>query len=430
MLYYYFSQNFMTLMILFALGTIALINKHDRIPATNLFKMTTVMLLAITIVDTLNNSSSITDKWTHTSLSTLAYILRPFIIMNEVFIIIPEKKFRPWCAIPAIANAAVFSTALFGSRIAFWIDDNCNWHSGPLHHMIYVSQIVYVLLLLVFSGVYFKRKNIKQSILVLAIVIQAVIAAIIEYTNALTGYTNAITALCMLEYYIYLSLIYQQEMREIIAQKELDIAKSNLLVLRNQIQPHFIYNTLSIIRSLARRDGKMAVQCIDTFSKYLKSHIGAIQKADLVLFENELENVKVYLSLVQIDYTNKVEIVYDLEVTDFLIPPLSLEPIVENAVDHGISRGGGKLTISTREDKENGTVTVIIADNGTARNDKDIEEYTPIHNGIGLENTRKRLALQCSGTLDLNITDSGAAVTIVMPKMRGDDNEYTDSRRS
>ena len=296
--------------------------------------------------------------------------------------------------------------------------------------MIYVSQIVYVLLLLVFSGVYFKRKNIKQSILVLAIVIQAVIAAIIEYTNALTGYTNAITALCMLEYYIYLSLIYQQEMREIIAQKELDIAKSNLLVLRNQIQPHFIYNTLSIIRSLARRDGKMAVQCIDTFSKYLKSHIGAIQKADLVLFENELENVKVYLSLVQIDYTNKVEIVYDLEVTDFLIPPLSLEPIVENAVDHGISRGGGKLTISTREDKENGTVTVIIADNGTARNDKDIEEYTPIHNGIGLENTRKRLALQCSGTLDLNITDSGAAVTIVMPKMRGDDNEYTDSRRS
>ena len=429
MLLDYFITNFMTLMILLALIAIMMVNKNNKIPATNLFRMAVIMLIAITIIDSASERPDLVDKWSIVALKTFSYILRPFLIMTEVFIISPEKKFRYFCAIPAIANAAVFFPAIFGSRIAFWIDDSLHWRGGPLHYIIYISQITYVVLLLVFSGVYFKRKNVKRSVIVLLIVVQAVLAAMIEYTNVLTGYANAITALCMLEYFIYLSMIYQQEMRDMIAQKELDIAKSNLLVLRNQIQPHFIYNTLSIIRSLARRDGKMAVQCIDTFSKYLKSHIGAIQKSDLVMFDSELENVNVYLSLVQIDYTNKVEIVYDLEVTDFLIPPLSLEPIVENAVDHGISRGGGKLTITTRENKEEGTVTVIIADNGTARNDKDIEEYKPIHNGIGLENTRKRLALQCSGTLDLNITDSGAAVTITMPKLRGEEYEHTDSRR-
>ena len=347
---------------------------------------------------------------------TISYIVRPVIIMIELFIIIPDKKYRSLCILPSAINAIIFSTAFFDSSIAFTIDINNKWASGPLHISIYISQLIYVVLLLVFSIIYFQKKNVKRTIIVLAIFLQSVIVGALEYTNLLPGYANPITALCMLEYYIYLSVIYQQEMRDTIAQKELDIAKSNLLVLRNQIQPHFIYNTLSIIRSLARRDGKMAVSCIDTFSKYLKSHIGAIQKDDLIPFMQELENVKVYLSLVQIDYTNKVEIVYDLGYTDFLIPPLSLEPIVENAVDHGISRGGGKLTIHTHEDKENENIIVSIADNGTARNDKDKEDYVPIHNGIGLDNTRKRLAMQCSSTLELNITDSGAEAVITLPK--------------
>ena len=132
----------------------------------------------------------------------------------------------------------------------------------------------------------------------------------------------------------------------------------------------------------------------------------------MIPFEEELKNVRIYLSLVQIDYTDKIEIHYDLKVTDFFLPPLSLEPIIENAVNHGISREGGILTIRTYE--ENDRIMISVSDNGTAGNEK--EPYTPFHNGIGLDNTRKRLELQCNGTLELTISDSGAVANISLPK--------------
>ena len=436
MLLEYVSTNFMTLMILFSLIVILYVNKQADLQAAKLVKTVIGLLLLITVIDhfgTLSEQYRLPfaehDECVRYRIifDAISYILRPFIIMIEVFIIIPDKKYRPLCILPAAINGIIFSTAFFESDIAFYIDSGNKWYPGPLRSSIFISQLIYVVLLLIFSFLYFQRKNSKRTAIVLMIFFQSVIAALLEYEDLISGYTNAITALCILEYYIYLALVYQREMQDIIAQKEIDIARSNLLVLRNQIQPHFIYNTLSIIRSLARRDGKMAVKCIDTFSKYLKSHIGAIQKDDLVPFEQELENVRIYLSLVQIDYVNKVDIVYELETTDFLIPPLSLEPIVENAVDHGISRGGGKLTIRAFEDGEKGDIIISIADNGTAKNDKETEDYTPVHNGIGLDNTRKRLEMQCRGTLVLNITNRGAEAVITMPKSEVVKNEHSYS---
>jgi LytS/YehU family sensor histidine kinase len=266
-----------------------------------------------------------------------------------------------------------------------------------------------VLILFAFSIRYFRRKNLMRSIIVITIFIQAITVAFCEYTNLITGYVNAVTTLCILEYYIYLSLVYQQQMQDTIVQKERDINRSNLLLLRNQIQPHFIYNSLSIIRSLAKRDSAGAVRCIDSFSEYLKAHIGAIQTDDLISFEQELQNVKTYLSLVQADYTRKVAVIYELNETDFKIPPLSLEPIIENAVSHGISKETGIISIRTERLDDN--VQIIVADNGTAEKDPE-----PImHNGIGLENTRKRLELHCGGTLEMENSQNGMTVTITVP---------------
>ncbi len=413
MLLEYLSSNFMTLMIISALALIMVVNRKVRIPATNLFAIGIVLLLTITVAETWKESSPLSQTVTmQTFLSTVVYILRPFIIMLEVIIMLPDKRFRPFCLIPAVINAVIYSTALFGSGLAFRIKNDLHWVGGPLHYSIYISQIFYVALLFLFSAIYFKRQKTNLSIIVFGIFVQSVIAAVIENTNFLPGFANPITALCMLEFYIYLSMVYQQQMRNTIAQYKLDIAKNELLVLRNQIQPHFIYGTLNIIRSLAKRDSKMAVECINSFSKYLRSHIGAIKSDELIPFEEELENAKIYLSLVQIDYMDKAEILYELATTDFMIPPLTLEPLVENAVDHGISHNGGTITIATVETESD--VVVRVSDDGTASEEE--EEYTPVRNGIGLKNTRKRLELQCGGTLSLNITDSGTTAEITLPK--------------
>ena len=152
--------------------------------------------------------------------------------------------------------------------------------------------------------------------------------------------------------------------------------------------------------------------CIDEFSKYLKSHIGAIQSDELVSFESEIDNINAYLQVIQMGYGGKIELIKEFSVTDFKLPTLVLEPIIENAVSHGISKHGGTITISTHEENDN--VIIRVTDSGSPSKDK--EEFEPIHNGIGLQNTEKRLRLQCSGTLKANFTDSGSTVELAVPR--------------
>ena len=105
----------------------------------------------------------------------------------------------------------------------------------------------------------------------------SVITAILEVSNVEPSFVEPVTALSILTYYIYLSTIYQQEMRRSVAEKELRIEQDTLKLLRAQIQPHFIYNTLGVMRSLIRQDQRVAVKCLDDFADYLKGHIRAIQ---------------------------------------------------------------------------------------------------------------------------------------------------------
>ena len=430
----FFTVNFMTLMILSALLAVMAVNRRTKLPAADLYFLAIGLLFVILIADTASNLA--TERKFDVSLPTLvkirtiadatSYILRPFIIFTEVLIILPNRRYKALCAIPAAVNTIIYSTAFTDSKLAFEIGPNMNWGRGPFGMSVYYSQFFYVFMLVMFSIEYFKSNNYRKCFIIWAIILQSLIVAYVEYRNILPGCTNPVTALCIFEYYTYLSVLYQQDMRETIAQKDLKISRDKMLILKNQIQPHFIYNSLSIIRSLAKRDGARAVECIDNFSDYLKAHIGAIQTDELVPFDKELYNVKVYLSLVQADYTRKVEVEYELGVTDFLIPPLSLEPIVENAVNHGISSKGGKITLKTFE--QDNSITVRIKDNGSGKKGKD--EYKPVHMGVGIDNTRKRLEVMCGGSLIMDIADSGATVDVIIPKRaaeKGEENEDTDS---
>ena len=429
----FLTTNFMTLMILSGLIAVIIMNRDSKLPASDLFFLSIALLFAVIISDWLNDMATIqalpfsksTQISIKTAASAMSYIIRPFIIFTELLIILPGWRYKALFAIPAAVNTVVYSTAFTGSHIAFYTDQDLFWHRGPLGTSVYFSQLFYVLFLAIYSIRYFKN-NSKRSIIIFAIIIQTLIVAYVEYQNILSGHSNDITALCMFEYYAYLCVVYQREMRDAISQRDLRISQDKMLILRNQIQPHFIYNCLAIIRSLAKRDGYRAVECIDNFSDYLKAHIGAIQTDSPVPFEKELYNVKVYLSLVQADSSRDLIVFYDTPVTDFDIPPLSLEPIVENAVNHGISHDNGRISIIT--EKGDGCVLIRISDNGSAKKTKDANK--PIHTGIGIENTRKRLEVLCGGELEMNITDHGTTVVITIPDNKtenGDENENTDS---
>ena len=427
------TSNFMSVMILAGLITVIIMNRNSKLPASDLFFMGIILLFAVLAADTVNDLASSrqlpfstpTLVNIRTAASATGYILRPFIIFTQFLIILPNWRYKALFAIPAAANAVIYSTAFTGMQIAFFIDQNLSWHRGPMGTMVYFSQFFYVVFLAVYSIKYFKKSSYKRGIIIFVIIIQTLITAYLEYNNILPGFANQITALGMLEYYAYLCVIYQRDMRELIAERDLRISQDKMLILRNQIQPHFIYNCLAIIRSLAKRDSQGAVNCIDDFSDYLKAHIGAIQTDKPIPFEKELYNVKIYIQLVQADSSRDLIVFYDTPVTDFLIPPLSLEPIVENAVNHGISRDNGRISLHT--ERKDGMVIITISDNGSAQKDQDANK--PIHTGIGIDNTRKRLEVLCGGELDMNITDSGTTVTIRIPDSEGaEKNEDTDSR--
>ena len=430
MIYTYISLNFMTLMILLILAAIMWANRKEPIPAAGFLVIGICLLLILTVTDTAESflgsfpgtSEGIRDIINvRTLLSVVNYIIRPVIIMAEVFILIPERRIRLICSIPSVINTVIYISALFGSRAAFYINDMNRWCQGPLSISVFITQFIYIILLAVFSALSFRQKNKKRSMIILVIFIEAFIVTICEVTGFFTGHATTVTALCMLAYYVYLSLIYQQGIKEVAAQKVIEAARSELMTLRNQIHPHFIYNSLSIIRSLIRFDSSMAVKCMDIFSGYLRSHIDAIKKKSLIPFDEELENVRLYLTLVQIDHTRTVEVEYDIGISDFYLPPLSLEPLVENAVEYGLSREGGTVTLRTIE--KDGSIIVSILDNGTAKKQPDEN----IHTGVGIENTRKRIEMQCGGRLEISFTGSGAAAEIILPREMMESNENTDS---
>ena len=421
MLIEYFKSNVMSLMLVFTLIVLMIVNRKTKLPAAGLFKAGIVILLMIILVDLLQ---WLTETWSDLTAArtvriladTANYIIRPVLILIELYIILPDKKHRLFYALPAVINAAIYSSTLFGLNLGFYIDEHSNWHEGPLYYTIFVVQVLYLCLLLWYSGAYFKQKNINKSLIIFTMILQAVIASLLEIFDFPVSFTNAITALCMLEYYIYLITVYQQEMSDSLLLKELEISEAEMQILRNQIQPHFIYNTLTIIRSLVRTDSTKAIHAINTFSKYLRTHISTIQSDDMISFEDELKNVEIYMELAQADYPGKIEIIRDLRVTEFRIPPLSLEPIVENAIQHGISRNGGKITISTCMENEH--IVIKVSDDGTAK--KELTKKAVERTGVGLKNTEKRLELQCNGTMETDLRDSGCVVTMRIPKKGGE----------
>ena len=115
----------------------------------------------------------------------------------------------------------------------------------------------------------------------------------------------------------------------------------------------------------------------------------------------------------QIRFRGKLDIVYDVEVTDFKLPPLTVEPLVENAVKHGVTkkRGGGSVTISTRRTAEG--VLVTVADTGVGFDPNTYMEDGKPH--VGIRNVRERLQNMVGGSLSITSTENGTVAVVTIP---------------
>ena len=196
---------------------------------------------------------------------------------------------------------------------------------------------------------------------------------------------------------------------------KLELQESKISIMLSQMQPHFIFNTLNTIYHLCEIDPQVARSTISSFSEYLRNNIDTLGQSEMISFEKELSFVKTYLDIEKVRFDDELEITFDIGVTDFKLPVLAIQPIVENAVKHGTSKkkGIGQLIISTVENAD--CYEICIRDTGVGF---DTEAYNDDgHKHIGIENVRERLKNLCDGTLTIESElGVGTIATITIPK--------------
>ena len=196
-----------------------------------------------------------------------------------------------------------------------------------------------------------------------------------------------------------------------IREEEKQLKETEIKTIVTQIQPNFVYNILSSISTLISINPRKAQKALDQFSNYLRVNFNSLTESKLVFFEDELKHIKTYFELEKIRYEEKINIIFDIKCSNFMLPPLTIQPLVENAVKHGISKkvDGGTLTLKTYETTNAFIVEVI--DNGIGF---DLNEDDFLSNKYaGISNVRRRITTLTKGDLSIESKPNRGTKVIV-----------------
>lgn len=206
----------------------------------------------------------------------------------------------------------------------------------------------------------------------------------------------------------------QQALRARELEKEL--IENQTTIMLSQIQPHFLYNSLTAIEYLCENNPKEARKALNQFSEYLRGNIASLKQKALVSFEKELKHIKVYLELEKMRFQDNLQVCYDVQTVDFMLPSLTVQPLVENAVKYGVGKQEEGGTVTIRVVENTNEYQVIIEDDGVGFEPMAMQQDGRNH--IGIDNVRKRLQLQCNGILEIESEkEKGTIVRVKIPKM-------------
>ena len=245
------------------------------------------------------------------------------------------------------------------------------------------------------------------------------------YTNGIINFMSSqFMPICFTIFIITFVVIYFEKISRIFntalktaeVERELEIANTSLMI--SQIQPHFLYNALNTIKYLIKRDPKSAEKAVISFSRYLRGNMESITQKSPIPFIDELEHTKHYCDIELLRFGDKLNIIYDTPVTNFSLPALSVQPIVENAIKHGVTKktDGGTVTVTTSEDDRN--FIIKIQDDGVGFDvlNPDLKP-SETHAHIGVNNVRERLANMVNAEFIIESQiDVGTCVIIKIPK--------------
>ena len=211
---------------------------------------------------------------------------------------------------------------------------------------------------------------------------------------------------------------------------------AELRLLQEQINPHFLYNTLdAIIWMTEAGENQKAIQVIQELSSFFRISLSKGQRE--ITVGNEREHIKNYLEIQRYRYQDILDYSIDFEedILDYHIQKLTLQPIVENALYHGIKnkRGGGKITVTGKKDGDD--IVFVVEDNGIGMNEEGLERLRKLisgeivlddQRGFGMANVEKRLEMLYGKEYGMTVDsryDEGTTVTVRIPKYKKDETE-------
>ena len=387
------------------------LNKQQKKIMTEIIGL--IFLLVIQNVADYILQTVISMPYLRTLVSIAGYIIRPTIIVFFCKLVKPNgRNLVAWILVAF--NAAVYLTGTF-SHIPFYIDENNHFQGG----LPYIGQTKFVVsFILLFHLIYctvseYRRKKtwiwipIANTVLVMAAVFMDISPLYRDYP---VSYLTISIVCCGLFYYIWLHLEFVKENENAL------MAEHRIKLMISQIQPHFLYNSLSSISELCETDPKKAQQLTDDFSEYLRYNLTALSTEKLVSFEKQLEQTEIYLNIEKTRFEDRVNAVYEIEARDFEVPTLTVQPLVENAVRHGICKRSEGGTVTVRSYETDHEYVIEISDDGVGFDMESIVKDGETH--VGLENVRARLKYFGDKFEIDSKPDIGTTATIKVPKKK------------
>ena len=293
----------------------------------------------------------------------------------------------------------------------------------PIIQIMAGAALGYTLILYILAAWKKKERFIRSELVCILIIVLTSIGEIVRFyrTDQMVGtfLRLAVLLYALDSLGISILMIYRkmQENQEL----ERRLQRSRAELMASQIRPHFIYNTLNSIRALIKIDPEAAMRTVNDFSTYLHSNLEHVVDRKLIPFSEELRHVRAYLNIEQVRFEERLQVEMDIQAKSFCVPPLSIQPLVENAVKHGICRkmSGGTVTIRSYEKKDSYVVEVV--DDGVGFDASFLESREsaagedPGH--VGLKNTCFRVREIAGGSLVVESRPGvGTKVTVYFRK--------------
>lgn len=296
--------------------------------------------------------------------------------------------------------------AQFTDFIYYTEEDN-RYYRGPGYVLLLIPLIVIIILNI--AAVFRRHKKLSKKYFIgllvyLFTMTVAVVMHMLIAVDMMVVFGIALCALTMFGFIISDNM--EQYMRQ---QREIAHQRSSVMVL--QMRPHFIYNTMMGIYYLCDQDPAKAKQVTLDFTSYLRKNFTAIASEEMIPFNDELEHTRAYLAVEQAQFEDSLFVSFDTPHTMFRVPPLTLQPIVENAVKHGMNESCDPIHISVVTRQTDLSSEIIVNDDGPGFKPTDDDEPH-----IALNNIRQRLELMCGGTLEVAPREGGGtSVKVAIP---------------